>query len=506
MLCARVCSWPYGAGGPLQGWDHKMRPLPSVLRDASMVAVGNYASVAARVLRGLIIARILGPADMGILSAVNLVTGLGQYADLGVTNAVGREIPVLSGEGRADAAEEMIWYSIAAKIVGGMLVGSMLLVYALARWTALPPSLRLGLCLGGATLVLTGVAAALQSAGQARRKFAVASRIAVVVASASLVLGVIGAVLWGLNGVILSQLAAAFVSVGYAVTVSRPFASAVFDPVAWRRLIALGVPVALLTFMGFGLENVDQAIILSLLDSRSLGLYTVVLYAGSALSLLPLSVSNVVGPRLLVAYGAKKSDAVIDLMTWRPVLLLSMLMPPVIALAWALAPAAVNLLLPSYGEVIGPLRIYMVGVYFLSVNLGVSASLLAMEKHRLNIPIMLGCICLNVVVDYLLVGIMHLGLEGVATGSLVTYSAYWLLHSGLVRWLREGCLLASLARNFRLIWPGLLLVIAVAVAAAIGRIGRSDAVFDLSLVLVTLVVSGCRYARQREAIWMSSDE
>ena len=69
----------------------------------------------------------------------------------------------------------------------------------------------------------------------------------------------------------------------------------------------------------------------------------------------------------------------------------------------------------------------------------------------------LACIAINVLVDVALVSWVGWGLNGIATGSMLTYFAYWMAHSTLVRHYYGQGLPVAFAANLSIGWPGLVL-------------------------------------------------
>ena len=442
-----------------------------LIKDVSGQAVGNYLSTLLRIARGVVVAGVLGPASMGVVAIGNLVMNYGQYADLGVGHAVAREIPMALGRSDADEARAIAWYGIMARLMAGLVVSIVCFAWALGPWSdSQSVELKIVVVISGIATIVAGEMLMLQTIGRSEGRFGVAARIGVVFAVVNLAAGVLGAVLAGAVGATVSGLIAATLSMIYGWIRLRPRGYRGIQRARMIALVRLGLPLALLTFMAFNMENIDQVMILGLLDRTALGLYAIVLQAGGLITLAGLSVSNVVGPRLLRHYSLHGTTDSIRGLTWKPTLALSALMPTVVCLAWLFGPWFIVIALPKYAAAIAPFKIYMAAMYFLVLNLGVSTTLLALNRHKRNVPILLACILFNVLVDVFLVRRLQMGLEGIALGSLLTYAAYWTLHTGLVRWYFEGSLSAVVRLNLALMWPGLVLVGFLVLSVASGSL------------------------------------
>lgn len=68
-------------------------------KDWSAILSSSIASKVIDLLRGLYVAKYLGPETFGILSAVQLISQLNKYGSLGFNSVVGREAPYYEGQG-----------------------------------------------------------------------------------------------------------------------------------------------------------------------------------------------------------------------------------------------------------------------------------------------------------------------------------------------------------------------------------------------------------------------
>lgn len=463
-------------------------PASRFIRDISAQAAGNYFSMAVRVVRGFALAALLGPARMGVVSTGNLLLSYAAYADFGVTQGLNREIPMDLGRGDVSSAQGWIWYGLVGRVVSGLVVVALTILWVLSPLGASEPlELKWVLCLSAVAALISGVVLVLQTVAKGYSDFVVAAWIPSVFALGNLFFGLLGALVAGPVGVTVGVVVSCFIACIYGWVKIRPRGFARLQPRRFARLARIGVPMALLTFIGFNLENIDQVVILWFLDREALGLYTLVIQAGGLITLLGLSLSNVVGPRLLRAYANSHKMEDISAHTWLPARALSALLPTVVCVAWIAGPLVIQWLLPRYMPSIAPFKIYVAGMFFLSLNLGVSTTLLALGKHALNVPLMLCAIFFNVGVDIVLVARLGLGLNGVALGSLATYALYWMLHTGLVRWYFEKNILTTMRLNLRLGWPGLMVVMFLLAAWAGDTLAAPFTILNVGFLVVALL-------------------
>jgi len=450
-----------------------------------------------QLVRGVLLASLLTPAEFGVVAVVGIVTSYSTYADLGLSAAVIRQIPI--AEGAQDTAGVRIWrwYALFFKLAAEFALSAVLLGVVLLQWDSLRPDLRFGLLTAAFVCVLQGVVVAQQTVFEAMRQF---GRSAVLLTSffgLNLVAGVLGARLMGTRGVFLGQVVAFAVAVVVGVALGGWAAREPLQRERVRLLARIGIPLAVLNFFAYNLVYVDQVMVAALLGRSSLGTYMMVLYVGSALGALPLALGGVVSPMLMERYGAEGNAEAIREYTWRPVRVLALALPPLIALMWIAAPAVVTLLLPLYAESIAPMRIYLTGLFFYCLNLGVSSTLLALNKHLFNVPIVIACIGVNVGLDIVFVGHLGWGLNGIALGSAVTYFVYWMAHTTLVRRYYHQRIVEAVARNLVSGWPGFMIAALVVLAWRLGYLDISRPLVEMLYLAPVLVVTVVRVSWAR---------
>ena len=471
------------------------------LRDLSLQTTSSYLATALLLVRGVVLARLLGPASLGVLATVGVVVAYASYADLGMGRVPLREIPLALGAGRAGQAEEWWFYGLVTKTAFATLAALGLATYVVLRWSTLSPDLRYGLMTACLVLVTSAVAMEQHLILQAHQQFGRLTTLMTTTAAVSLVGGIVGALLAGVRGVFISQVVAFVFSCGLSLWLAGLPRSFPIRTAFLRRMLAAGIPFALIAFVGYNLINIDQVMIATLLGSDALGIYMIVLYAGSALALFPNALAGAVGTRMLQRFGEEPTLEAIAGLTWRPAAGLSVVMPLLSALAWAAGPWVILWILPAYSSAIVPLRVYVVGAFFLGLNVGTSSVLFALNKHKYYIPIVGGCIALNVGLDLAFVVWFDWGLAGIALGSVCTYAAFWMTHTTLIRHFFGQSVPRSLANNLVNGWPGFALAAANLVAWATGNIQGPAYLFGLALIAV---FTGAFVIRWRDAgSWMS---
>ncbi len=468
---------------------------PRLVNDVFLQAGSRYVAVALQLVRGVVLAALLGPLGMGTVAAVLVILAWAVYSDLGVGEAAMRELPLAVGEGDRERQAAWRWYAVAAKVTGALVVGIGILAVAIFAGDSLAPDFRFGMITASVVIVFQQFVSGQQLVMLALRRFGAAAALIILLPALSLTLGILGAVVADVRGVFVGQLLAYIGTAGVALALMGvPQRRGLADTRA-RDLIALGLPYMLLSFTFYNLVYLDQVMTGFLLGREALGIYVLAQYAGTALLLLPQALAVTMGPRLLSRYGADPRPEAIAGHTWRPTQALSILLPPMIVLAWFVGPPLIHALLPEFVAAVPPLLIYSTAVFFLGLNMGASTTLFAFDRYRRNIPVIVAAIGLNVAVDLVFVLGLDMGIEGIALGSLCAYITYWLMHTRLVATCYRMSIVDTLQRLLVYGWPGLALCVVLVAFATAGVLSDPPLWAVATALAGMLLVSGARLRR-----------
>ena len=406
-----------------------MATRPRTARAISLHAGGAYAAALLLAVRGMILARLLGPTSFGLIALLSLVTTWGQYSDLGASLVAERDLVELAARGSDRAARRMESTLRGARLACAGLTSCALVALAFVPQpsAADPQAVRFGLLVAAAVLPMQALLAAQLSILRARRNFRAHAAITATTAACNLASAVVGALWWGLGGVFVGQIAASALNLLISL---RPAGRAFAFPTApeFRYFFRQGLPLAVLAFAGYNIVYIDQVLVTRLMSTNAVGLYSLVLFMGSLYLLLPQAVAAVLGTDLLAEHAVLPSQLGLRQLAWRPVLVLSLVYPGIILVGWLALDVLVSSFLRAYAGVLPAGRVYLAAVALLGINNGVSTLLIATRRHMANLPIIVVTLAFNVVVDVVLVKGYSLGLLGVALGSLCSYALYLLLH------------------------------------------------------------------------------
>lgn len=312
-------------------------------------AGNNFVSLALRLIGGILVARTVEPSVLGLFNSLALVLGYLPFLQLGVLNGLNRELPYQLGAGRRDSALQL-----AAAAQGWALATGCVSVAGLSALSAF--HLYRGnwyLAIGWFTNALGGMAyfysTYLQMTFRTSGEFARLG-VANVVQNTVAVASVLAVSLWGFVGLCFRSVASNGAQLAMLCRWKPIAVRPRWSPAHIRLLIRTGLPIFAVGQVYAWWSVLDSTLVLKFLGTRAVGLYALAVLTTSALQILPLSVAQVVYPKMAEQYGAK-ADALQLLRTaMLPTLAAVAVMFPVLVATWHLLPELVVRVVPNYRE------------------------------------------------------------------------------------------------------------------------------------------------------------
>jgi len=305
-----------------------------------------------RMIGGLLTARLVAPATLGLFNGIGLVIGYAPLLQLGALNGLNRELPYYIGKGDRHRAEELAAAAQAWALIIGCAVFTALL--GVAGWQLAHGELWKAagwLTNAIVALFLFYSTIYLQTTFRTSHDFA---RLAVVNAAESafaLALVTLVAFLnfYGLciRLVLVGAFSAALLYHWRPVRVGPSW-----DWGHLKHLLKIGAPIFAVGQVYAYWAVIDSTLVLRFTGTKGMGLYAMVLLATSALQLFPQAVSQVLYPRLAEQYARSESLAGLVQIAKKPILLTSLGLIPVTATAWVLIRPVMEFVLPAYVDAV----------------------------------------------------------------------------------------------------------------------------------------------------------
>ncbi|MGB3242827.1 MAG: polysaccharide biosynthesis C-terminal domain-containing protein, partial [Candidatus Omnitrophota bacterium] len=178
-------------------------------------------------------------------------------------------------------------------------------------------------------------------------------------------------------------------------------------------------------------------VILRMLGARELGLYSIAIMMGNAVFNIANMVGIVLYPRFQEIYGRNDSkEEVFNVM----IKILKLLWLPLIVLVAAgvvFAPYLIRMFTPKYIAGITAMKIFICGMYFLSLSKFCNHFLITINKQMFALYVCVTTVLINLMLNIVFVK-MGFGIKGVAVATSISYFIYFLSLFTLSLVVRKG--------------------------------------------------------------------
>lgn len=363
--------------------------LQGALTDWLKVGGATLLAQALGVLTSLTLRLLLAPAEMGIWQGLKLALSYGNYANLGVSKAAGRELSLAAGRQQLEAAQPDLQTAHAVNLLSSTLYATALL--AAAAWIALAGgpwsgAWSFGLTCIAALTILQRYVTYQVSLLRAQQAFAQTARLTVAEAIVTLLASLLFVTWWGLPGLYAATLSVLLASLLLIRRQAHHLAYR-WDWSRTKRLVAIGAPLLLAGMASSLFRSLDKLMILAYLPDREyqLGCYSLALMAATQLFGLANMLSIVMTPRYAACYGRTGNPTDAAHLALRTCRLQALLMSLAGGLTMLLLPDIFAWLLPQYRAGLTPLVVLIPGSVALALTLPLSGYLVAVNQPRKNL-------------------------------------------------------------------------------------------------------------------------
>lgn len=401
-----------------------MSKKESIIRDTTYYLPGNFVGQAVSFIRGIVVRRLLGPMSYGWMNIFTLIQRYAGYTDLGIINAMDREVPIARGGMDEKRERDIENNAFTAILASSLLVGGALFVYGLFSEKKFFPDFGLTLTVFALLLVLYRLSTFFSVFLRTHKKFRILSQLNVLRGILALVFIVFLAKKYGLIGVFSAEIISLFVFLILGmVRFFHPF-SLCFSFIHIRRLISAGFPLLLLSLVALTIRNLDRFMIVAMLkDPMLLGYYSVGMLFSSTIIQIPESISVILFPRLLEEFGSGSDMDRLGRYVEEPTIIISYIIGVIIALVIIIGPFFLKYVLPQYQPGLYALRILCIGTYFMSLVNMSTHFLITIKKQHYLLGIGGGVIVLGILLGAAFIK-SDMGITGIALSVSVVYFVY----------------------------------------------------------------------------------
>ena len=435
-----------------------------LLQDATLFSASLLLSRLLLSIRGIIIPRVLGPNLYGIYNGVLILPDFIDHFHFGSLSALKREIPFCYGKNDFNQAQR-IRNLVFSQYMGSVLISTFIIFCAATFFLSdhYSPLFIHALWLVCPLIVLqTMVDAYLENLLRTDNRFDILSRSEIFKSLVGFLIMLVLIWYWHLYGLIASMILASSLKGIYIYNKTDYHFSLVWDFKELKRLLKIGFPiifgVILLTFF----NSQDRILIVRYLDTQQLGYYALALTFSKFLLIIQNGVYSVLEPKIYRLYGETGEVGDLKKIVWEPILIMTLLYPLILGIAYLSVPYVIHILLPKYLPSLICIKIMILGSFFFIYTEGFYTFIVAINRQGLIVKITGLGILFSIALNYFFIQ-LGWGIEGVALGTVGTNMIMGIIYllftvSHFFKGRRER-LVWSCHLIFPVIWIGGLLIL-----------------------------------------------
>lgn len=363
---------------------------------------------------------LIGPYLVGVLATLTLVTSYSGFSNLGMLSAAERDLPVLKGAGNGEGFNRMRDTIFTLTVISGVVFAVLMLAGTLIYRSAIDPALFEGLVVYALLVVLQQWGFYYITLLRTHQEFIFLSKVQVLLAALLSFGNVLAALLFGFRGLLILTVLVAVVQIALLSRHQNQLPALGLEWREVKHLFSVGVPLLAFGLVMTGMRTIDNVMVLRLLGTEALGLYSIALMANGILFALTNSLSGVLYPRMQAAYGRSKTLESLSEYVIRPTLIMGVILPVLMALIFFGVPSAVQAFLPRFIPGLPAFRVIVAVTYFFAMFQMSSAFLIALNK-QFRVMLLLGVALVVTTLLSVVFTQLSWGLVGIASAVGVGY-------------------------------------------------------------------------------------
>lgn len=305
---------------------------------------------AIRLVSGFIIAKLLLPEMLGVFNGFALILGYLIVAQLGIMNALNRELPYLIGKGQRDTALKYAstaqWWEIFLSIISFVVLFSISIYYFYNKNY-----------IYAAGLITFAIAAVYQFYGvnylqilyRTNGDFNKLSLNSIIVSSVGLI-GVLFVWKWAFWGLCLRYIINNLVELLLLWKWKPITVKPIFDKLIFKQLMQIGLPIFFVGIIFSLWGTLHDTLLLKIGGTKNLGIYALTTMILGSLSIVTNTINQVIYPKLSLLYGQGKTTLELYKIPFAPLKVYLLLIIPIVVVLYFVIPYLVHSLLPQYNE------------------------------------------------------------------------------------------------------------------------------------------------------------
>ncbi len=394
---------------------HRHNTEYEIIRETSMYTAATYISQAISMIRGFVIANVLGPSSYGIWTLLRSFFSTIGYISLGAEHAMVREVPMCEAQNNQEKKYSIQQTTLMWNIFVSLAIALIVSVCALTKQLAY---IRVEMFLAGLVYVTNSINHFIPLKLKSEKKIFLLSKYVMLFAASNAIFGIALVFNFKLSGLLIGMLIAHCVVVAYLMSKQALSFRFNLDFNLLKKLFSVGFPIMILNSAYFLMRNIDKFIVYLMLGSAMTGYYGLAAFIAAALGHIPHGMSVALFPRMMNTYGKTQDRAKIEEYFQIPLAVLSVVIPILLGVIFLLIDVVVNYLLPAYIPAVPILRILIAGLYFRYIWSVPTNILIAFNKQRQLMVMMFALLIIGIILDVIVIQLGY-GIMGVAYATLL---------------------------------------------------------------------------------------
>lgn len=226
----------------------------------------------------------------------------------------------------------------------------------------------------------------------------------------------------GVTGAVIGYLLCEAILCAYSIFLNKTLpriGALIFKLPVYRMLIATGLPITIVWWTYTVQTTVDRLVSISMLGERATGYYGIGMSIATAYLILPDAVNQVLYPRINRRRGETTKTADLVPLVMGPALILSTILPLVTCVFILAMPIVFTVIVPQYLPGLVTAQMLVVGALFSGLTRGGTNLLISIDRQKILLVFILGCICINLFGN---IGFVKIGwnIEGIAVSTAIS--------------------------------------------------------------------------------------
>lgn len=395
-----------------------------ILSHSVIFSITMYSCLLLGLLRGLIVAKLLGPAVYGIRNVFGMIMEFNSTSHLGTLFAMNREVPFYRGKGEEEKADLMISSTYWSNMFLALIVGAIFIIVSFYLRGGTWDNNYCDLLLFSGVLIIIGrLKEFYETKLKLENHFYLLSRIELF----SKILGIISCIgltyYFYLRGFFIGLVIGDLFFIVSALKNERRIPSLIVSFSIIKTLVKVGFPIMLGGIFLMLLNNADKIMIISMLSEKTLGYYGIAMIATSLIGIVPRAIYSVTLPPLMKKYGQTKDIYRIKNYFVEPTVIIAYLLPFLLASIYFGIHLPIQYFLIKYLPSIKIVKILTLGLFFSAIPTMAISVCYAIDK-RINVVFLtIPSVALNFIINYSFIR-FGMGPEGVALGTGISYFVF----------------------------------------------------------------------------------